>query len=100
MDEKLCLVLPQLLSMRSPKGRPPWAGYKQLKSLRDATIHFKTKDHYVRGPIDETSVFYRFLDVNPLDYAAAAIRVMRHFTPAQTAAWLDAANKRLRAPRA
>lgn len=44
IDEKLTVVLPEVLGCPSPRGSKCWAGYKQLKQTRDRLVHMKSDD--------------------------------------------------------
>lgn len=44
IDEKLTLVLPEVLKCSTPKGTRCWEAYKQLKKTRDRLVHMKSDD--------------------------------------------------------
>lgn len=48
-DEKIAIVIPRLLKTTSVKGRVEWKHFKELKGVRDASIHFKAVDQYPKG---------------------------------------------------
>ncbi|MFP6844708.1 MAG: hypothetical protein VB958_05770 [Thalassolituus sp.] len=50
LSEKLSLVLPECLSVDSPKGSKCWQGFVELKSVRDSLIHMKKDDRRSSGP--------------------------------------------------
>jgi hypothetical protein len=50
LDEKLSVVLPEAMSVDSPKGSKCWQGYKELKTIRDRIIHMKKEDRGSSGP--------------------------------------------------
>lgn len=54
IEEKLNLVIPEVLICSSPKGSHCWENYKKLKSARDRIIHMKTDDRKSSGPELET----------------------------------------------
>ena len=87
-EEKLAVVLPKVLGVPSPKGTKVWAGYKELKGVRDSTVHLKSGDHYVRGRQDRESLYYRFLNTSPLYFPRTAVRTVRHFCSANPERWL------------
>jgi len=50
LDEKLSTILPEVLSIKSPKGIRCWQGYRKLKTVRDRVIHMKNVDRRSSGP--------------------------------------------------
>jgi hypothetical protein len=94
-DEKLGLILPALLHVKSPKRRDVWSKYKELKNARDSTVHLKSEDHYVRGRPDKDSIYYRLLLRSPVTFPAAAIATIRYFCADQPERWLGPAEARL-----
>lgn len=50
LDEKLSKVLPQALSIKSPKGSRCWNGFSNLNKIRDRIIHMKKSDRKSSGP--------------------------------------------------
>jgi hypothetical protein len=44
IDEKLCVILPDVLKCGSPRQSRCWSAYKNLKQCRDRLIHLKTAD--------------------------------------------------------
>jgi hypothetical protein len=95
-DEKLGTILGQLLGKATPKGKKPWQGFATLKDLRDATIHLKSRDQYVRGAPDKETLYFRLLNTKPTDYPRWAISLIRYFTG--QASWLNGAEEALNAP--
>ena len=61
-DEKLTQVLPRLLSVTAPKRTKTWQPYRDLKKVRDSTVHLKSAEHYVRGGLDGDSLDHRTAD--------------------------------------
>ena len=94
-DEKLTVVLPQLMSVPSPKGRALWPQYRELKGVRDSTVQLKSIDHYVRGKVDRHSVYYRLLSRSPMVYPRIAAKLVRHFCASKPERWLEGAEARL-----
>lgn len=90
-EEKLLKVLPQIFSKKFDHSSELMRAFQWLKSVRDATVHLKSGDHYVRGKIDEDSVYHRFLNDDPLAYVLASVRLMKHFTDPERVRWLEAA---------
>ena len=61
LDEKLSVVMPAALGVKSPKQTLCWSGFKKLKKIRDRITHMKTEDRRSSGPEKETlwnSVFH------------------------------------------
>lgn len=54
LEEKLHTILPQILGIRSPKGRALWSAYRHIKKIRDRIIHCKRDDLIGSGPRDST----------------------------------------------
>ena len=94
-DDKLTQVLPRLLNVQSPKGRGVWAGYRDLKEVRDSTVHLKSADHYVRGKIDKETLYYRLLNRTATIFPRTAAHVVRYFSGNTSERWLEAAEARL-----
>jgi hypothetical protein len=97
-EEKLSLVLPALMGVDSLKGKKLWQRFKTLKSVRDATIHLKSQDHYVRGRLDRESLYYRFLNGSAVEYPRIAVLLIRHFCAASPERWISFAEDRLAEP--
>jgi len=95
-EEKLTIVLPQLRSIRSPKGKASWGHFRELKDVRDSTVHLKSRDQYVRGKIDNESVYHRLLRRRAYWYPTVAVQLIRHFCLKTPPRWLEAAGARLR----
>ncbi len=95
-DEKVHFVLPKLLNVPSPKGGQVWARYRELKSIRDSTVHLKSEDHYIRGRVDRESVYHRLLTASAASFPRAASHLIRHFCAAAPERWLELAEQRLK----
>lgn len=82
-EKKLDQVLPQLLSMASPKGKTAWANFVVLQRARNATVHLKAQDQNprIRGSedLDRPSLFYRFLHDDVSDLPKAAVAMIHYF---------------------
>jgi len=87
-EEKYGTVLPTLGKMPSPKGTKVWQNFARLREVRDGTIHLKQLNQYVSQAEDKETVYYHFLNTDPLDYPRWAIAMIRTFVPAGTDAWL------------
>jgi hypothetical protein len=97
--DKLTVVLPRLFSTAFAGSEAAFGEYQALKDLRDDIVHLKSKDQYVRGRPDDTSVYHRMLQRDAVSFPSAAVGVMRHFIPSGRERWLDAALDYLRAVR-
>ncbi|MCF8053998.1 MAG: hypothetical protein K9K75_02105 [Deltaproteobacteria bacterium] len=54
-EEKITIILPEVLCVESPKGRSKaWENYKKLHNLRNRLVHMKTLDRRSSGPETET----------------------------------------------
>ena len=78
-EEKLSNVLPTLTSRADPKGTKLWQQVVLLKDIRDATIHLKSQNQYVRGRPDDQTLYFQLLNANPEDFPRWAIAMIRHF---------------------
>lgn len=96
IEEKLSQVLPALLTgTTSPKGTKLWHRFHELKQLRDSTIHFKSRDHYIRGREDRDSLYFRWLNMDPKASVRTAIQMIRHFCKDRPERWLAPAEEQL-----
>ncbi|WP_395400554.1 hypothetical protein ACHMW6_24070 [Pseudoduganella sp. UC29_106] len=68
-DEKLTVILPEVLGCKSPKGTHCWQNYKQLKESRDRIIHMKTLDRKSSGP--EIDTVWKAIVLTPAPHLAA-----------------------------
>jgi hypothetical protein len=87
-EEKLGQVLPNILSVSSPRGNRAWQSFKILKQGRDATVHLKSRDIYTRNDVDRESLFFYYLNHEARSFPTAAIKVMSHFFPKDLPRWL------------
>src|SRR5207247_2481208 len=94
-EEKLATILPELAKLKSPKGTKLWENFVKLKELRDATIHLKELNQYVRGAEDKQTVYYQFLTHDATEYPRRAIAMIRYFTPKGRDAWILGAEEAL-----
>lgn len=53
LEEKLAKVIPNILSIPSPKGKRPWNKFQKLKKLRDRVVHCKARDRAASKPDDD-----------------------------------------------
>jgi hypothetical protein len=90
-DEKIAIVIPRLLKKASLKGRVEWKRFKELKGVRDASIHFKAADQYPEGgKTDKQSLYYRLLNNNPKQFPRTALALIWKLrVDAETPRWLS-----------
>jgi hypothetical protein len=97
-DEKVGDILPQLLSMKTPKGTELWERFLALKVARDSTVHCKSKEmrsYYLE--LDKQSLFFQFFRRKATDYPRAAFELIRYFHPnGELSRWALSAERRLR----
>lgn len=67
IDDKLTLVLPEILGCASPKGSRCWQEFKALKDARDRIVHMKTKDRRSSGP--EVKTVWKTFFTTPAPHA-------------------------------
>jgi hypothetical protein len=87
-EEKLGQVLPNILTVSSPRGNRAWQSFKVLKHARDATVHLKSRDIYTRNDADRESLFFYYLNHDAREFPSAAIKVISHFFPKDLPRWL------------
>lgn len=80
-QEKLDLVLPSFLGVKSPKGNKLWHRFVELKRFRDSIIHPKTSDTNPKGKIDRESLFFKFFRVNTTSYPLISMDVISYYLP-------------------
>jgi hypothetical protein len=87
-EEKLGQVLPNILGVSSPRGNRAWQSFKKLKDARDATVHLKSRDIYIRDDVSRESLLFYYLNHDSREYPDAAIKVISHFFPRELPRWL------------
>jgi hypothetical protein len=98
-EEKLGTILPEILSMESPKGKKVWQDFKRLKTVRDTTIHMKAHDAHSGANIHKETFFYKLLHVEAKEFPRAAIGMMAFFfQDDQLPRWLMSARDKLTKP--
>lgn len=82
-EEKLHLILPNLLGKDSPKGKKVWENFKKLKRARDSIVHIKSIDQYPNrrhlGRVDQDSLYFVFLNNKMTIFPKAAIEMIHYF---------------------
>jgi hypothetical protein len=90
-EEKITIVLPDLLKVPSIKGGRHWTEFSLLKAARDNAIHFKSGDQYPPGGrLGKESLYSLLLNNDPRAFPLIALRViwdLRQRTG--TPRWLD-----------
>ena len=99
-DEKLAVVLPDLLGVETPRGGKLWRPYQELKDLRDSTIHIKSHDFSpgVRKPqeLNISSLFVRLLQADVMSWPKASVALINYFdTDDVPRYWVDPVVKKL-----
>ena len=81
LDEKLDLILPEILQKGSPKGTKNWEDYIGLKRLRHDIVHLKSLDRISSNPKEmyPDSIWAKLLSPTPLDYGLVAKNMILHF---------------------
>jgi hypothetical protein len=90
-EEKVFSILPQIAPFKSPKGTELGKRLHRLKLHRDATTHLKGLDQYVRGEPDTTTLYYKLLNADPLEWPQTAIDVIKHFCGEAGLVWIQGA---------
>jgi hypothetical protein len=76
-DRKLAELLPGIHAVRSPKGRRPWKGFRELARLRDDLLHLK--DHHADPRGKDQSVFHRLLADGVGHHPTSAVAMIAWF---------------------
>lgn len=80
-EEKLSVVLPELLSSTSPFSTGIWQSYKTLKRIRNSTIHLKSEEAYNQGEPDRRSLFDEFFHLaTVMTFPICAIEIIGYFS--------------------
>jgi hypothetical protein len=94
-EEKLAQILPGILGTESPKVKGVWQRFKELKRIRDTTIHLKQHDAY-SGDIDRESLLYQFFQRRMDRYPSIAVEMIDFFAVGvKQPRWLALAKERL-----
>ena len=82
-EEKLGIILPDLLGMASPKKKKVWNKFKLLKDKSDATIHIKSVDQAPRmkrpEDLSRMSLFMGFIGADIIAWPKDAMEVIHYF---------------------
>ena len=79
IDEKLTVVLPEVLGCPSPRGSKCWQGYRQLKQTRDRLVHMKSDDR--RSSQADVKTLWTAVIIAPAPHVAAKA-LIDHFVKA------------------
>lgn len=91
-EYKLAKILPKIYKTGTPSGKAVWEKFKNLKAVRDSTVHLKGADQVPMGKVDKSSLFFQFLNNHPNDYPRTASDLINHFFKrAEKPLWLSRA---------
>jgi hypothetical protein len=76
LDEKLGVIVPEALSIKSPKGRTEWNQFVRLKDLRNRIIHYKGRD---RGPSQDKTLWRELLSDKSSNFALQAYALVAFY---------------------
>ena len=88
-DEKVKRLVPDLVGVLTPCGKPTWDTYLKIKRVRDAVTHFKRHDQMRHA--DRAHEPTVLLDLYALDCFALpedALAVLSYFQPAAKERWM------------
>ena len=90
LDDKLDLILPEILQKDSPKGTKNWEDYIALKLLRHDIVHLKSLDRISSNPKEmyPESIWAKLLSPTQLDYGLVAKNMILHFVHDKEYYWL------------
>lgn len=78
-EEKISIILPDILKVPTPKGKQNWDGFKKLKKARDAIIHMKSKEvKNINEPYEE-SIYFELLNNDPTLFPKVSFLIISHF---------------------
>ena len=78
-EDKLKSILPKIYDVPTPSGKAIWERFIKLKRARDACVHIKYQDQYPLDQIDQESLFFQFLDNDPLLFPTVAAEMIAYF---------------------
>ncbi|WEZ84565.1 hypothetical protein P6U16_08325 [Rhizobium sp. 32-5/1] len=92
LDEKIAVVLPSALGIKSPRGKRPWENYRKLKAIRDRLVHLKMIDRKASGPEDQT-IWGSLIENRNQNFALVALSIIGVFSEAlQNRRWYKLAD--------
>jgi hypothetical protein len=82
-EEKLAIILPDLLGVPTRKGTALWEDFVRLKRARDDTVHIKSRDSAPRitqpSDLDYRTLFHQFLGADPFAWIKTAVAMIDYF---------------------
>ncbi|MFI5117452.1 MAG: hypothetical protein ACHP8B_12230 [Terriglobales bacterium] len=94
-EDKFAQVLPKIFSVDSPKGGKTWTHFKDLKFVRDETVHVKSRSIYTRHQQQETTLLFDFLSTDIRTYPMSAVKVIEYYFPKDKPRWLTYARRNI-----
>lgn len=89
IEEKLSTILPDILKVNSPEHTKVWDIFKELKGIRNTTIHLKAHESYTTK-IDEETLFYKFFMAEADKFPRFALEMIEFFTDSkEVSPWLE-----------
>jgi len=89
LDTKLDQVLPEILSVTSPKGTKVWQEFTWLQEIRDRLVHTKSADWRKSGPEQAQGILWtQLLDHNVNSAISAASRTIMHYHKGPPERWM------------
>lgn len=82
LEIKLGDILPSVMSVANPKGKPVWNKLKSLKNLRDKIIHMKSKDRKSSLPNsseENNTIWEELIDKKQPNHALEAKDIIGYF---------------------
>lgn len=76
LEEKLGVIVPDALTVVSPKGRTVWNRFKRLKELRNRISHYKGRD---RGNSRDKTLWRELLSDKSSDFALQAYELIQFY---------------------
>jgi hypothetical protein len=95
-EDKFAQVLPGIFGVDSPKGGKTWNRFKELKSVRDKTVHIKSQSMYTRFKEGESTLLFDFLAADIRTYPCDAVKILDYYHPSDGPRWLRYARDKVR----
>lgn len=95
IEEKLAIILPEILGVNSPKHKKVWKNFKELKRLRNTAIHLKAHESYTTK-VDEETLFYEFFMAEADEFPRFALEMIEFFSDSKEVnLWLESYRKQI-----
>jgi hypothetical protein len=78
LEVKLDKILPDILFVKSPKGKKIWEKFRHLEKLRDRLIHLKSTDMQPSGP-ENKSIWGDLIRNHQTNFSEQAHELMGHY---------------------